>query len=182
MNKFNLFSGLAILAWFIALLYVTTIYAKSEEQIVEKEIEIPTFEELSLAAALSAADVNKPAEEPVRYETWFRNNATKIEDCTITHYCSEKRNHICGTGDGVTASGVPVTPYWTCAVDPSVIPYGAEVMVDYGDRFEFYQAQDCGAVIGENHIDLAVETHEEAIEKGVLTATVYFLEVEYEFG
>jgi 3D (Asp-Asp-Asp) domain-containing protein len=55
-------------------------------------------------------------------------------------------------------------------------------MVDYGDRVEFWKAQDCGIGVNGNHIDLAVETHAEAMEKGVEMATVYFMEVFNEFG
>jgi 3D (Asp-Asp-Asp) domain-containing protein len=54
-------------------------------------------------------------------------------------------------------------------------------MVDYGDRVEFYKAQDCGGAIVGNHIDLAVATHDEAVGKGRLTATVYFVEVQRSF-
>lgn len=131
--------------------------------------------------SLPGVDVNAEAQEPVTFEDWFRANASVIEDCEITHYCCEKREHICGTGDGITSTGVPVTPGWTCAVDPSVIPYGSEVLVDYGDRVEFYKAQDCGGSIIGNHIDLAVATHDEAVGKGRLTATVYFMEVQRNF-
>ena len=83
---------------------------------------------------------------------------------------------LCGTGDGITATGVPVTPDWTCAVDPSVIPFGADVMVDYGDSVAFYKAQDGGGAIKSNHIDLAVDTHQNALKAGKTTATVYWME------
>lgn len=174
MNKFNLFSALAILAWLVVLVYTTTIYAKSEEPPASVEPE----PYIAVQEVVILGDVNKPAQEPVTYEDWFRENASVIPECTITHYCCEPYAHICGTGDGITSTGVPVTPYWTCAVDPSVIPYGAEIMVDYGDRVEFYKAQDKGGWVKGNHIDLAVNTHEEAEGLGIMTATVYFLEVE----
>ena len=136
------------------------------------------LEDAMLEAALAAADVNKPAAEPVTYEDLFRQNGNRIDDCRITHYCCEPYAHICGDGDGLTATEVPVTPYWTCAVDPSVIPYGAEVMVDYGDSVAFYKAQDCGSGVDGRHIDLAVETHAEADQLGVKYATVYWCKEE----
>ena len=82
-----------------------------------------------------------PAREPVVIEDYENEmiedalliRANIIEDCTITYYCAEKYAHICGTGDGLTATGSYVTPYVSCAVDPSVIPYGSTVIVDYGD-------------------------------------------------
>lgn len=96
-----------------------------------------------------------------------------IEHCTITYYCAEQYEHICGTGDGITATGTEVTPGVTCAVDPEVIPYGSVVMVDYGDgELHEYIAQDAG-VQGE-HIDLCVALHNTALELGVTEATVYW--------
>ena len=174
MNKFNLWSALAILVWLIVLVYVTTTYAKSEGAVNEH-----------IAEPIDAENVesvfDKPAQEPETYSDWFKKNAERIDNCKITHYCCEAREHICGTGDGVTASGVPVIAGWSCAVDPNVIPLGFEVMVDYGDRIEFYKAQDTGGAIKGNHIDLAVESRAEALEKGVEMATVYFMEVFNEF-
>lgn len=119
--------------------------------------------------------VDVEAQEPETYEDWFRANANQIGSCRITHYCAELRPHICGTGDGLTANGGPVIPYWTCAVDPGVIPYGSEVMVDFGDRVAFYSAQDCGPAIKGNRLDLAVTTHTEAEDLGVKEAVVYWI-------
>jgi 3D (Asp-Asp-Asp) domain-containing protein len=158
----------SIVLWLIVVLYCLVVPVRSTEQEVIED-KLPGY------------DIHAEAQEPVTFEDWFRANANVIEDCEITHYCCEQREHICGTGDGITATGVPVTPGWTCAVDPSVIPYGCEVMVDFGDHVEFYKAQDCGGAIKGNHIDLAVESHDLAIELGTLTATVYFMEVETEF-
>lgn len=100
-----------------------------------------------------------------------------IEDCVVTYYCAERYAHICGTGDGVTATGDQVTPGVTCAVDPAVIPFGSIVCVDYGDGvLHEYVAQDSGAWVNEDHIDICVDTHGEAMELGRKTATVYWEE------
>lgn len=173
MNKFNLFSFWVIVLWLAFLVYATTTFAKSEEPPAPAETAAFT----TAPKVMILGDVNKPAAEPVTYEDWFRANGNRMDDCVLTHYCCEKRAHICGTGDGITSTGVPVTAEWTCAVDPSVIPYGAEIMVDYGDTVAFYKAQDCGGWIKGKHIDLAVETHAEAEERGVLVVTVYWREV-----
>lgn len=104
------------------------------------------------------------------------SKANRIDNVEITHYCSELYPHICGTGDGITASGNVITPYLTVAVDPDVIPLGSEVMIDYGDgEIHYYLAQDTGGSIKGNHIDVAVSTHDEALELGKKTATVYFI-------
>lgn len=178
MDKYKLCLWLSVLAWVAMVIWATATTAASVEPDAVSDYEIQSVEDMILDAIIANADLDKPAAEPVTYEDWFRENAERIENCEITHYCCEKREHICGTGDGITATGVPVTPDWTCAVDPSVIPYGSDVMVDYGETVAFYKAQDCGPAIKGNHIDLAVESHTEATESGILTATVYFLEVE----
>lgn len=174
MNKFNLCSVLAILAWLVCLVYVTTMQAAGTEVAAP----VAPIDELDMI--LATVDVDKPAAEPETYEDYVRANGTMVSDCLITHYCCERREHICGTGDGITSTGVEVTPDWTCAVDTSVIPYGAVVMVDYGDRTAFYKAQDCGAWIKGKHIDLAVETHDEALEMGTQTVNVYWIMEEEE--
>lgn len=98
-----------------------------------------------------------------------------IENCVITYYCAERYAHICGTGDGITATGAEATPGVTCAVDPAVIPFGSIVCVDYGDGvLHEYIAQDSGAWVNEDHVDLCVGTHDEALALGKKTATVYW--------
>lgn len=98
-----------------------------------------------------------------------------LENCTVTYYCCEARAHICGGGTGKTATGTDVTAGRSAAVDPNVIPLGAEIFVDYGDGvLHSYIAEDTGSAVGGAHIDLAVETHAEALELGVQTAKVWW--------
>lgn len=91
-----------------------------------------------------------------------------IGECTITHYCCEPYEHICGTGTGLTATGIPVAPGMV-AVDPDVIPLGSTVIIDGQE----YLAADTGGAIKGNRIDIAVETHQEALDLGIRTATVW---------
>lgn len=99
-----------------------------------------------------------------------------VHNCTITYYCCEKRPHICGGGTGKTATGTDVTAGRSAAVDPNVIPLGAEIYVDYGDGIlHQYIAEDTGSAIGGAHIDLAVETHDEALQLGTAFATVWWI-------
>lgn len=183
MNNYKLCFWISVAAWAISVIFFLTVPVSSQEyEPVEAECVIPILDNEAMCAAIDFMNVDKPAAEPVTYEDWFRANANRMAEFKITHYCAEKRKHICGTGDGITSTGVEITPYWTCAVDPSVIPYGSEIMVDYGDRVEFWKAQDCGGAIKGNHIDLAVNTHEEAISLGSKTANIYWMEDSYEFG
>ena len=90
----------------------------------------------------------------------------------LTHYCTEKRKHICGTGAGITATGTQVTAGRTVAVDPTVIPYGTEMYIEgYGWRV----AEDCGGAIQNKRLDLYMPTLEEAFQFGIRSCTVYFL-------
>jgi 3D domain protein len=63
------------------------------------------------------------------------------------------------------------------AVDPSIIPLGSDVLVDYGDgELHYYRADDTGSAVKGAHIDLCMESHEAAIQAGIRTATIYFIE------
>ena len=95
-----------------------------------------------------------------------------IGNFKLTHYCNEAYEHICGYGDGLTAIGTKVKPGITIAVDPKVIPYGTEVYIEgYGWRV----AEDCGGGVKGNHIDVAVDTHSEAMANGVKYSGVWVL-------
>ena len=92
---------------------------------------------------------------------------------TISHYCRENYPHICNNGDATyTATMTVPTPGRTIAVDPSVIPYGTEVIIN-GNT---YIAEDCGGAIKGNRIDVLCDTHEEALQKGMQTAEVFIIE------
>lgn len=91
-----------------------------------------------------------------------------IGECKITAYCCETYSHICGSGDGLTATGIPVTP-GVCAVDPSVIPLGSTVIIDN----QRYLAADTGGGVRGLHVDIAVPTHQEALDFGVQMADVW---------
>ena len=176
MRRLSQFMNAALAVVFIILTIAIACTNAESEGVEELELPIVAQEE-PITVSLIGMDVNKPAQEPMTYEDEFRASANRIDNCMVTHYCCEKRAHICGTGDGLTSTGVPVTAYWSCAVDKNVIPYGSEVMVDYGNGIvEFRKAQDCGAWIKGDHIDLAVETHAEAGDLGIKYATVYWRE------
>ena len=100
----------------------------------------------------------------------------KLEDVTITFYCCELYPHICGTGNGITASGRRVTPYVSCAVDPDVIPLGSTIMIEYNGEMVYLRADDTGPAIKENRLDIAVKGHQEALSLGVKTADIWWCE------
>lgn len=85
----------------------------------------------------------------------------------ISHYCPCS---ICNGGHSGTASGAPLTPWVSIAVDPSIIPLGSSVYIDgYGS----FKAHDTGGAIRGNRIDVCVSSHAEAYQLGVVYRDVY---------
>lgn len=120
-----------------------------------------------------------PAQEPPeapeneQIEAALLARAIRLDHVTVTHYDICKR--CCGKTDGITASGLRAVPHVSVAVDPAVIPLGADVLVDYGDGdIQYYRADDTGSGVRGNHIDLCVSSHDEALQLGRRTATVYW--------
>lgn len=56
--------------------------------------------------------------------------------------------------DGITATGTVPRPMRTCAVDPSVIPYGTKLYIE--DLDLYVVAEDCGGAVKGNVIDVFV--------------------------
>lgn len=77
-----------------------------------------------------------------------------------TAYCTEQYPHICGEGHGITASGQPIQAGVTVAADQSIFPYGTVLYIEgIGIRI----VQDKGSAVQGNHLDVAVDTHENAL-------------------
>lgn len=87
----------------------------------------------------------------------------------ITYYCACEK--CCNKADGITATGSRVAEGRTIAVDPSVIPYGTKVIIGG----HVFTAEDCGGAIKQNHIDIYVNSHEEAEALGVANVSVYLV-------
>ena len=80
----------------------------------------------------------------------------------LTYYCPCRKCNGKWAGKA-TASGEPLKPGTTIAVDPRVIPLGTVVRI--GDH-EFI-AQDTGSGIKGKRIDICLEDHGECLEAGV---------------
>ncbi|HAV91131.1 MAG TPA: hypothetical protein DCW44_07655, partial [Eubacterium sp.] len=76
-----------------------------------------------------------------------------IGNFKITAYCIHGR----------TASGTTTTANRTIAADPSVLPYGTEVVING----KTYVVEDTGGAIKNNRIDIYMSTYDEAIQWGV---------------
>lgn len=76
-------------------------------------------------------------------------------------------------GGSVTAMGTPVTPWYTVAVDPRVIPLGSKLRIEgYNGIFV---AQDTGPAIRGSILDLAVGSKSEANRLGIQYRKVYLV-------
>lgn len=96
---------------------------------------------------------------------------TYVGDFKTTAYCVEKYKHICGEGKGITSSGAKAQPGVTVAADTSVFPYGT---ILYIENVGLRVVQDTGSAIKNHKLDVAVDTHENALKwDGYGTHRVY---------
>lgn len=92
------------------------------------------------------------------------SNGSYLGNYKITHYCP---NSCCGTGNGVTASGATAIPYRTVAMKG--ISFGTRIVINGST----YVVEDRG--VGSGVIDICVNSHQEALNKGVYYADVYIV-------
>lgn len=85
---------------------------------------------------------------------------------TLTAYCGCSK---CSGGHNLTATGTTPAEGRTIAADPSVLPYGTQVVIDG----VVYTVEDCGSGVSGNHIDIFCATHDSALAFGRRTAKVY---------
>lgn len=77
-------------------------------------------------------------------------------------------------GGSITALGTPVTPWYSVAVDPNVIPLGSKLRIEGFNGITFY-ACDTGSAIRGNIVDIAVGSKSEANRLGVQYHNVYIV-------
>lgn len=164
MNFFWKDTNLALLMLGICVVLVTYGFNKPTEPNVAVKGDCPTV-----------VTVEATTEEPV-LETTATPETTdepayiNLGEFTFTAYCGENYPHICNDGDSTyTATGTTPKAGRTIAVDPKVIPYGTNVIIDG----HVYVAEDCGGAIKGNRIDVYFESHEEALQFGVQHKEVF---------
>lgn len=124
--------------------------------------------------ATSLTNMSKELEEANVELNDLRNDTYELAymgDFKITYYCDERFNHICG-GSGITASGKPTEVGWTVAADWGVLPKGSVI---YISGLGFREVQDVGGGVNGDHIDVLVQTHEEALNGGLDYKDVWIL-------
>lgn len=126
--------------------------------------EQPVVDEVTVEENLPIIDEEKNAE--------IVPKTISLGVCKLTAYCMENYPHICNNGDAnATSTGAVPTVGRTIAVDPKVIPYGSEVIING----HTYVAEDCGGAIKGNTIDILFATHQEALDFGVQYAEVFLV-------
>ena len=170
---------LLLLAWLASYLVMTVEAGPSAEPTEAQEVQddgsLPDDDTPAMVRCYLTEEEREEAENAL-IEAALLARSHKLEDVTITFYCCEQYPHICGTGNGITASGRRVTPYVSCAVDPNVIPLGSTVMLEYNGEMVYLRADDTGGGVNGNHIDIAVPLHQEALDLGVKHADIYWCE------
>ncbi len=138
-------------------------------------IVLSTIVAMSLSSAIASAPVAREcdiSEEQHLMQTEPVVEIISLGECKISAYCKENYPHICNNGDSSqTATGTVPLAGRTVAVDPKVIPYGSEVIING----HTYIAEDCGGAIKGNRIDILFDTHQEAIEFGIQYTNVSYL-------
>lgn len=115
----------------------------------------------------------KPTETTVKSTETTKRQLRSLGVFEITAYCCENYPHICNDGNAYeTSTGVRPTVGRTIAVDPRVIPYGTQVIING----HTYVAEDTGGAIKGNKIDILYATHSEAMHFGRQRAEVFVSE------
>jgi len=84
------------------------------------------------------------------------------EEYTVTAYLPVDPME--GRHSGLTATGALAKPYFTVAVDPTVVPINSWIWID---GLGWWKAQDTGNAIQGKKIDLCLSEREEAMKFGV---------------
>ena len=132
---------------------------------IETEIEKDDIE-LNLDEVSVEVNNEKPTEVKEQYISLGEFKLTAY--CPCSKCCGQWANN---RPNGIVygATGEELKEEYSIAVDPNVIPYGTEVVIN-GNT---YKAQDCGGAIKGNRIDVYFNNHQDALDFGVQYAQVY---------
>ena len=165
--------------WALFLVYVLFIHV-SEYKVKEMQANEAEKEFVQVYKSGRLSGDNIPASGYASLNSLIENEGQKSlykhsAVFTVTHYCGCSK--CCGKwssgseNDAIGAAGTKLIPFYSVAVDPSVIPFGTELHDENGNT---YIAQDTGSAIKGNRIDLFVGNHSEAIKLGVKEIVLYW--------
>lgn len=183
MKKLNLFLLIILIAEI--LLLPSAVHKHNQVQYADNQsVEVKTS---ILIKSCSAEDGSLPgddipASEYASLQSLIDNKGIGglYDNCAtfiVTHYCGCSK--CCGKWssgsdeNAVGCLGVKLTPYYSIAVDTSIIPLGTILYDENGNE---YKAEDTGSAIKGNRIDLFTGNHEEALNLGLNEITLYWNE------
>ena len=149
------------------------------------EVKLNSTAPKSTATAATKSDAAKPssskttkadatkedAAKSSSSETTPPTDFKKVVEATATAYASGSKDN--DQWADKTYSGTKIRP-GVIAVDPSVIPLGSQVYLEYPDGHGAYAiAEDTGGAIKGNRIDVVKSTEHEASDFGVQKVKVY---------
>ena len=173
---FSCFVWLLIIVYiFFAHLSEVSLLQEQEKQRQQKEDQ-ETIQLIQTSGRIPGDDI--PAQGYASLEAMglsVEDLYSNVKSFKVTHYCGCSK--CCGkwssgsNENAIGCLGVKLTPYYSIAVDPTVIPLGTVLWDDNGN---YYRADDTGSAIKGNRIDLFVGNHEEALNLGVREITLYW--------
>ena len=143
-----------------------------ETEATEKTEEAEHSVEETLETVTESTTIVETSTEPTPVvETVTESELVNNGEFVLTAYCT--CYNCCGKtpdskGYGITATGTKATANRTIAVDPSVIPLGATVIINGKE----YIAEDTGGAVKGKRIDIFFDSHEAALNFGRQTAEV----------
>lgn len=168
----------SIMVWALILVYIFFMHL-SEISLLEEQQETQNDQKvqiISVDGSLPGDD--KEAEGYASLEAM----GLEVEDLydytasfAVTSYCGCSK--CCGKwsngsdSNAIGCLGVKLTPYYSIAVDKSIIPLGTVLWDDEGN---YYRAEDTGSGVKGHHIDVFTGDHEAALQAGVDSIRLYW--------
>lgn len=175
LNKTTTLLFTLMLMFYVLCIHYVIKYKDTKQELMATKNEVHIATEVASAQATEIEALKEELEQSNAILEDLKSDEYEfiyLGDFKLTHYCTGLFDHICGTGDGITSTGAPIIADQSIAVDPAVIPYGSQLYIEgYGYRV----ANDCGGAIQGQHIDIAVDSHEQALAMGTTTGGVWIL-------
>ena len=174
----SLFVGIWVFSILSTIVMCLTICGKLDNIAAVERTESYTYNiEHAYFDSYTSDAVDEPmAEEYSSYqESLLAGKAGQSHEFTVTHYCGCAK--CCGQWSGgseseaIGASGIPLIPGKSVAVDTRVIPLGTVLWDEDGNE---YYAMDTGSGVNGYRIDLFTGCHNEAVRLGVQTKILYW--------
>ena len=168
----------SIMVWALILVYIFFMHL-SEISLLKERQEIQndqTVQIISVDGSLPGDDTEAKGYASLEamgleVEDLYEHTANFV----VTSYCGCSK--CCGKwssgsdSNAIGCLGVKLTPYYSIAVDKSIIPLGTILWDDEGN---YYRAEDTGSGVKGYHIDLFIGDHEAAVKAGVDNITLYW--------